>query len=354
MDFMPLARTNSRASSGSTAPMPTIEAPERLISSSFAASALKYSTSSSDHVPRKNPTTTGPRAVRMLSRSCPPWALGKLTSGASVPVSGASTFRLRRVKSILPSLRVRRTAPPNTTGYAGFWPACSAMLSYCATDHDPRIHALGHREQRLRAEPMPWPGARGARGPPPVPGEGGALLRLRGRTLRGLRRAHRAPGRAGDALPRPLRRLQPGDRRPLAGLRLRRLPWLEGQDVPGPDGRGARELPAAQRRGGGGPALGVGGGGGRKQPLGAGAPDLPPRPWKLRRSLREHRPRQLPAVRRPPERGVHAPDARGARGGEEDPGALLPQRGHHRRRLPRLRGQDHRAPRRRGHGTLPA
>ena len=111
--------------------MPIMEAPERLISSSFAASALKYSMSSSDHAPLKNPTTTGPRAVRMLSRSCPPWALGRLNSGASVPVSGAATFRLRRVKSILPSLRVRKTAPPNTTGYAGFWPVGSAMLTGC-------------------------------------------------------------------------------------------------------------------------------------------------------------------------------------------------------------------------------
>src|SRR3712207_1369019 len=296
MDFMPLARTNSRASSGPTAPMPTMEAPERVISSSFAASALKYSTSSSDHAPLKNPTTTGPRAVRMLSRSCPPWALGRLNSGASAPTSGAASMRLRRVKSILPSLRVRTTAPPNTTGYAGFWPVGSAMLTDCATHPDSRVHALGHREQRLRPEPLPRPDARGARGPPPLPGEGGVFLRLRGRTLRGRRRGYQAPGRARDPLPGPLRRLQPGDRRPPAGLRLRRLPWLAGQDVPGPDRRGARELPAAQRRGGASRARGLGGGGGRNQPLPAGGSgkdtsEIQSRPYLVCRLLLEKKKR---------------------------------------------------------------
>src|SRR5215210_4126528 len=172
MDFIPLTRTNSRASSGSTSPMPTTEAAARLISSSFAASAWKYSTSSSDHTPLKNTTTTGPRAVRMLSRSCPPWALGRLNSGASAPTSGTATFCLRRV-NMRPSLRVRKilprilqatralgpaagcnrhlaSAPPEVPAphpcsvraglgrrFSGSRPG-SAMLLSCATDHDPR------------------------------------------------------------------------------------------------------------------------------------------------------------------------------------------------------------------------
>src|SRR5215210_6534659 len=90
------------------------------------------------------------------------------------------------------------------------------------------------------------------------------------------------------------------------------------------------------------------------QPLGAGAPDLPPGPRRCRRPIREHRPRQLPPVRRPQEREVHAHHPRGPRGGEEDPGALLPQRWHHRRGLPRPGRQDHRPPGRRGHRALPA
>ena len=47
-----------------------------------------------------------------------------------------------------------------------------------------------------------------------------------------------------------------------------------------------------------------------------GAPDLPPRPRRLRCPLREHRPRQLSPLRLPQEREVHAPYPRGAGGGE--------------------------------------
>src|SRR3712207_7027277 len=95
------ARTKSRASWGSTAPMPTMEAPAWLISSSFVESALKYSTSSSDHAPRKKTTSTGPRAVRIESRSCPPCALGKLNSGASSPTSGTCMVLVRATGILL-------------------------------------------------------------------------------------------------------------------------------------------------------------------------------------------------------------------------------------------------------------
>jgi hypothetical protein len=47
----------------------------------------------------------------MLNRSCPPWALGKLNSGASAPTSGTASFCLRRMNSIRPSFGVPRTYP---------------------------------------------------------------------------------------------------------------------------------------------------------------------------------------------------------------------------------------------------
>src|ERR687893_694569 len=46
----------------------------------------------------------------MPNLSRPPWALGRLNSGASAPISGTATFCLRRV-NIRPSLRVLKVFP---------------------------------------------------------------------------------------------------------------------------------------------------------------------------------------------------------------------------------------------------
>ncbi len=60
-------------------------------------------------------------------------------------------------------------------------------------------------------------------------------------------------------------------------------------------------------------AGGVRGGRGPHEPLRARTPDLTPSPRRHRRPLREHRPRQLPPVRRPQERGLHGAHSRGPR-----------------------------------------
>ena len=187
---------------------------------------------------------------------------------------------------------------------------------------------------------------------PDLPGAGPPLLRLRERARDGGRGRGPRPGRTGDVVPGPLRRLRPRHRRSPSRLRLRRLPGMARQDLPGSDTGGTGRLPRAQRRGRTERSRGIRSGGRDHQPLRARTVDSTPCPAGQRHPLREHRPRKLPAVPLPQEREVHGPHPRGPGGRHGDTGPLLPQRGHGSRRLPRPHRQDQSAPRRRRHGAV--
>src|SRR4028119_17008 len=119
----------------------------------------------------------------MLNLSCPPWALGRLNSGALAPTSGTASFCLRRV-NMRPSLRVRKVLPEyyrlgalltRQRALGGSQTRGGALVFWGhEAAHDTRVHALRDGEQRLRPEPVPRPRARGGRGAPRPPGRRGA------------------------------------------------------------------------------------------------------------------------------------------------------------------------------------